>query len=707
LVSIEDLLERVQQAETETERQWILLELQMSQMSDELVSMLWAAAIPHFFDAQVLAALRPELADRAVTLYADLTTLTFVEDFPGHGSNIHELTRGVLLSQLWKQDQGEFLRLSKRAADYFFDMRKSSEEDVEFSYHEILSEGTAQAGRLLDRAIDWWNYYQIERIQSALQGFSEHQKTGRLDEFGTGFSLHLNGLVKRSSANYQEAEFYFSRAQTIYESIKLVNPRYITTLLRDLSSSKSDQGSNESAANICEQSLRISEEQLGKNHPDTATSLNNLAILYQDTGRYQEAEPLFLQALKIEEQLRENHPNTANYLNNLAILYQDTGRYQEAESLFLQALKIRKEQLGETHPDTAANLNNLASLYQDTGRYQEAESLFLQALKIEEQLRETHPNTANYLNNLAILYQDTGRYQEAESFFLQALKIWKEQLGETHPDTATSLNNLASLYRDTGRYQEAEPLFLQALKIWKEQLGETHPNIATSLNNLASLYRGTGRYQEAEPLFLQALKIRKEQLGENHPDTAASLNNLASLYRDTGRYQEAEPLFLQALKIEEQLGENHSNTANYLNNLAILYKDTGRYQEAEPLFLQALKIEEQLGENHPNTAASLNNLAGLYQKQERYSEAISMIERWKGIKRERQETQNRYFAERICTLGRLYETCQRFPEAVITYEEALSIFNQILGSKHLRTLVLKGELGRLKKRMGNEAKRNK
>ena len=54
MVSIEELLKRVQQAETETERQWILLELQMSQMSEDLVAMLWATAIPHFFDANIL-----------------------------------------------------------------------------------------------------------------------------------------------------------------------------------------------------------------------------------------------------------------------------------------------------------------------------------------------------------------------------------------------------------------------------------------------------------------------------------------------------------------------------------------------------------------------------------------------------------------------------------------------------------------------------
>jgi hypothetical protein len=35
------------------------------------------------------------------------------------------------------------------------------------------------------------------------------------------------------------------------------------------------------------------EAALGLNHPDVGTSINNLAILYQDQGLYRDAEPLF------------------------------------------------------------------------------------------------------------------------------------------------------------------------------------------------------------------------------------------------------------------------------------------------------------------------------------------------------------------------------------------------------------------------------
>ena len=126
---------------------------------------------------------------------------------------------------------------------------------------------------------------------------------------------------------------------------------------------------------------------LGEQHPDFATSLNNLAVLYYATGRYEQAEPLYQQALEIRRQvLGEQHPDFASSLNNLAGLYDSTGRYEQAEPLYQQALEIRRQVLGEQHPDFANSLNNLAVLYDATGRYEQAEPLYQQALEIRRQV---------------------------------------------------------------------------------------------------------------------------------------------------------------------------------------------------------------------------------------------------------------------------------------------------------------------------------
>ena len=82
-------------------------------------------------------------------------------------------------------------------------------------------------------------------------------------------------------------------------------------------------------------------------------------------------------------------------LNNLAALYADQGRYADAEPLYKRALAIREKALGPDHPDVATSLNNLAELYRDQGRYADAEPLYKRALAIyEKALGPDHPNVA-------------------------------------------------------------------------------------------------------------------------------------------------------------------------------------------------------------------------------------------------------------------------------------------------------------------------
>ncbi|MDA0268483.1 MAG: CHAT domain-containing protein [Cyanobacteria bacterium] len=284
-----------------------------------------------------------------------------------------------------------------------------------------------------------------------------------------------------------------------------------------------------------------------------ANALNDLALLYRVQGRYQDAEPLYLEAVdRMQNQLGDGDPLLATLFNNLAALYGSQGRYNEAEPLYLQSLEIDREQLGDRHPSVAASLNNLGWLYRNQGRYAEAEPLYLEALAIiREQLGDRHPNVAHSLNNLASVYRFQGRFNEAERLYRQALGIYRQQLGNRHGAVAANLNNLADLYRIHGYYDEAEPLYLEALEIHQAQLGSQHPRVATSLQNLGLLYNAQGRYDEAEQLYRQALEIRREQLGERHPDVANSLNNLAELYRDQGDLPAAIASLQAGLEVEE------------------------------------------------------------------------------------------------------------------------------------------------------------
>jgi tetratricopeptide (TPR) repeat protein len=219
---------------------------------------------------------------------------------------------------------------------------------------------------------------------------------------------------------------------------------------------------------LAKQTQAYAEAQLGIEHPNTLSSLNNLAFLYQAQGRYGEAEPLFHRALATSERvLGAEHPQTLISLNNLALLYQAQGRYREAEPLYQKALATRERVLGPEHPDTLSGLNNLAALYDSQGRYREAEPLYQKALATRERvLGAEHPYTLGSLNNLASVYWAQGRYGEAEPLFQKALAIRERVLGAEHPDTLRVQLNYAVLLVNRDQPQRA----LQQLKLLEPRL---------------------------------------------------------------------------------------------------------------------------------------------------------------------------------------------------------------------------------------------
>ncbi len=73
-----------------------------------------------------------------------------------------------------------------------------------------------------------------------------------------------------------------------------------------------------------------------------ATSLNNLAGLYRDQGRYAEAEPLYQRSLVIlNKALGSEHLFMAATLEGYAALLRLTGRHSEAEPMEARAKAIR------------------------------------------------------------------------------------------------------------------------------------------------------------------------------------------------------------------------------------------------------------------------------------------------------------------------------------------------------------------------------
>lgn len=121
--------------------------------------------------------------------------------------------------------------------------------------------------------------------------------------------------------------------------------------------------------------VKLIERVKGESHPDVATALNNLAMLYYAKGEYAAAEPLYERALGIDEQaLGREATAVATDLNNLALLYKKQDRMQEAEPLMKRSLEIKSKHFDPGHPSLVTGLRNYAGMLRALGRDEEAES---------------------------------------------------------------------------------------------------------------------------------------------------------------------------------------------------------------------------------------------------------------------------------------------------------------------------------------------
>ncbi|MEP7200899.1 MAG: hypothetical protein ABI874_13835, partial [Chloroflexota bacterium] len=208
----------------------------LDSLPPDLAEMARAAAIPHWFDAGILAALRPELAERAEQLYADLQRLPFVEPFAGRGHNVHELTRRLMLAHWWTEQRDEYVALSRRAANYFDSLirqaaellkaqieelqRTESDEQlrakklqawagqnqdslkplspnvqIEHIYHLLIADPEHGADAVWNQGVNWNNTFDYASVSALARVVREHADTGHATGRGRGWGRFFEGVM--------------------------------------------------------------------------------------------------------------------------------------------------------------------------------------------------------------------------------------------------------------------------------------------------------------------------------------------------------------------------------------------------------------------------------------------------------------------------------------------------------------------------------
>jgi len=327
-------------------------------------------------------------------------------------------------------------------------------------------------------------------------------------------------------------------------------------------------------------------------------------------------------------------------LNNLGSLYYASGRYAEAEQMFLRAI----EQEPSDQTDRAAALVNLAALYRVQARYNEAAPLYENAVALTD---EDH--RPGFLCKAALLARDTNDLPRAEHLVGQALDTLRRRTARDTEQAAACLTVSGGLAMQL-RPAEARRDLEQALKIREHVFGARSPQVADTLVTLGLAHRLQGRYKEAEQSYRRALAIQRAQAPTL--ELGITLHNLAQLLAKKGGTKEALEFFHEAIQTWERLASpDYPGLAIARGQAGVVAYRARRYDEAAALLERA------------DTAEALLNLGAVYLKQKQLDKSARAYQRAVGLLEKRWGAEDERLAKPLDELAAILRQAEEYGEA--------------------------------------------
>jgi tetratricopeptide (TPR) repeat protein len=105
------------------------------------------------------------------------------------------------------------------------------------------------------------------------------------------------------------------------------------------------------------------ENTLGKDHPDTLTTVHNMAFIFRSQGQYNKALEWFERALDgREKSLGKGHPFTLTTVCGMAVTFDNQGQYEKALELYQRAIGSTVETSKESNAQTHGILRRIEQL---------------------------------------------------------------------------------------------------------------------------------------------------------------------------------------------------------------------------------------------------------------------------------------------------------------------------------------------------------
>jgi len=157
----------------------------------------------------------------------------------------------------------------------------------------------------------------------------------------------------------------------------------------------------------------------------------NLGAAYWRKEDFESAYQYFNESYLVSIELYgENHPTTALTIHNLALIEASLEKYDNAISYFKKSLQIDQSFYGKKHSITSRTYSNLGSCFLQKGDYFTANDYFQKSLSIDLKLfDEKHPNLGLDYDDIGDVCAGLNDFENAKKYYKKALEIFSFSYG--------------------------------------------------------------------------------------------------------------------------------------------------------------------------------------------------------------------------------------------------------------------------------------
>jgi serine/threonine protein kinase/Flp pilus assembly protein TadD len=384
-----------------------------------------------------------------------------------------------------------------------------------------------------------------------------------------------------------------------------------------------------------------------------ARSNQILGIVYEQTGRLDEAENAIRQALALDMQTLSDYPNSGSCSSlswttkQITSLLSRRGSSDKGIAVNCAHIEFWKAQAARYPANPLVlraygwALNDLGDFLQTLGEWEKADRAYGEALDAHDKLERSgllNPSSKRHWSGLdragwtslqkkrAWLYAKAGRADDAakaEKAYYEIVQRAFGQLEATPPGTLAqrtevrlAMQDFAQFLKTIGRRDESIAAYddaIDQLDQWRDDFPtEPHAEYAANFRiQKAFVLQTVGKAAEANRAADEAITIERNLAASGKPMPrrwlAWHLGSQALIRWRTGRVDEAASIWSEALEVIERLAAEPSPTGAvqywYKSTLpdltsrhASFLEQTGQLKEAEAAYLKTVRLYRGLAE---------------------------------------------------------------------------------------------------------------